>query len=223
MSQKRIIRNQISSVYIGTNGRGIFYGDIAGSAPLPTTTAGSTTSTVISGTTTTPTSTRSPAATTTTSSDGQAPAGAYGQCGGQGWTGPTTCIAGYTCVVQNPCTSFVYVVFQKYRRTDLLKSTLNVSPAERRSTRFIQSHAKPITDAHIIKINSLSIPKNIHFIQARKAHNGVTIIINGRTVTFQTGRAMVARLSREFPTRRMRPVGTVTRSNSTMLKGGGKR
>lgn len=58
--------------------------------------------------------------------------------------------------------------------------------------------------------------------QARKAQNGVTIIVNGRTVTFQTGRAMVARLSREFPTRRMRPTGTVTRSNSTMLKGGGK-
>ncbi|KAF8646291.1 hypothetical protein AX16_007277 [Volvariella volvacea WC 439] len=25
----------------------------------------------------------------------------YGQCGGQGWTGPTTCVAGFTCVYQN--------------------------------------------------------------------------------------------------------------------------
>ncbi|PFH48763.1 glycoside hydrolase family 10 protein [Amanita thiersii Skay4041] len=27
--------------------------------------------------------------------------GAWGQCGGIGWTGPTTCISGYTCVFQN--------------------------------------------------------------------------------------------------------------------------
>ncbi|KAF7329807.1 Beta-xylanase [Mycena kentingensis (nom. inval.)] len=26
----------------------------------------------------------------------------WGQCGGQGWTGPTTCVAGTVCVVQNP-------------------------------------------------------------------------------------------------------------------------
>ncbi|KAK6343177.1 hypothetical protein TWF718_008549 [Orbilia javanica] len=26
---------------------------------------------------------------------------AYGQCGGNGWTGPTTCVSGYTCVYQN--------------------------------------------------------------------------------------------------------------------------
>ncbi|KAF8661368.1 hypothetical protein AX16_001462 [Volvariella volvacea WC 439] len=26
----------------------------------------------------------------------------WGQCGGQGWTGPTTCVAGSACVVQNP-------------------------------------------------------------------------------------------------------------------------
>ncbi|KXN90602.1 putative 1,4-beta-D-glucan cellobiohydrolase C [Leucoagaricus sp. SymC.cos] len=30
----------------------------------------------------------------------QAPA--WGQCGGQGWSGTTTCIAGYTCTVSNP-------------------------------------------------------------------------------------------------------------------------
>jgi len=27
---------------------------------------------------------------------------AYGQCGGQGWNGATTCVAGYTCIVSNP-------------------------------------------------------------------------------------------------------------------------
>ena len=27
---------------------------------------------------------------------------AYGQCGGQGWTGATTCVSGYHCVSQNP-------------------------------------------------------------------------------------------------------------------------
>ncbi|RDB16949.1 Endo-1,4-beta-xylanase C [Hypsizygus marmoreus] len=27
---------------------------------------------------------------------------AWGQCGGQGWTGSTTCVAGYTCTVSNP-------------------------------------------------------------------------------------------------------------------------
>ncbi|KAA1469381.1 cellulase CEL6B [Dentipellis sp. KUC8613] len=32
----------------------------------------------------------------------QAQSPIYGQCGGQGWTGPTTCAAGSTCVVSNP-------------------------------------------------------------------------------------------------------------------------
>lgn len=27
----------------------------------------------------------------------------YGQCGGSGWTGPTTCVAGWTCQKQNDC------------------------------------------------------------------------------------------------------------------------
>ena len=26
----------------------------------------------------------------------------WGQCGGEGWTGPTTCVAGTTCVYSNP-------------------------------------------------------------------------------------------------------------------------
>ncbi|RFU31855.1 hypothetical protein B7463_g4482, partial [Scytalidium lignicola] len=31
-----------------------------------------------------------------------AQSGAWGQCGGQGWTGATTCISGYTCTYSNP-------------------------------------------------------------------------------------------------------------------------
>ncbi|KAF9443716.1 carbohydrate-binding module family 1 protein [Macrolepiota fuliginosa MF-IS2] len=97
-------------VYIGTNGRGIFYGDASGSAPSPTATATSTTtSTTTSATTSThttttsaPTSTSSTTFSSSSSSSGtQTPASGYGQCGGQGWTGPTTCVSGYTCVVQN--------------------------------------------------------------------------------------------------------------------------
>jgi len=131
-------------------------------------------------------------------------------------------------VVQNPCKFVVGVVFQKYQLTVFLKSTLNVSPTERYSTRFIQNlftqYKCPID---ITKIDTLfnytSVAAKIYLsFQARKAQNGVTIIINGRTVTFQTGRAMVTRLSRKL-TRRMRAIGTVTRSDSTMLKGGGKR
>ncbi|EAU83902.1 hypothetical protein CC1G_10307 [Coprinopsis cinerea okayama7 len=33
--------------------------------------------------------------------NGQATAGPYGQCGGQGWSGPTECTSGYTCTVSN--------------------------------------------------------------------------------------------------------------------------
>lgn len=42
--------------------------------------------------------------TTTTSSTSSTPTGAaqrYGQCGGIGWTGPTTCVTPYTCMVSN--------------------------------------------------------------------------------------------------------------------------
>lgn len=33
--------------------------------------------------------------------NGQSAAPAYGQCGGQGWSGPTTCVSGYTCQATN--------------------------------------------------------------------------------------------------------------------------
>jgi endoglucanase len=31
----------------------------------------------------------------------RAQGGPWAQCGGQGWTGPTTCVAGYTCTFSN--------------------------------------------------------------------------------------------------------------------------
>lgn len=52
---------------------------------------GGTTTTTKPGTTST-TTTSAPGATQTH----------YGQCGGQGWTGPTACVAPYTCVAANP-------------------------------------------------------------------------------------------------------------------------
>lgn len=112
-------------VYIGTNGRGIFYGDAAGAAPPPTTTVATTTTTAKT-TTTAPTTTISTTTAVTTSATTTAPAsgqtaGVYGQCGGLSWTGPTACAcasflarqrernilnlisftAGSTCVKQN--------------------------------------------------------------------------------------------------------------------------
>ncbi|KAI0778119.1 hypothetical protein BD413DRAFT_465545 [Trametes elegans] len=95
-------------VYIGTNGRGIFYGDVAGSAPAPTATApvsstasapapSSTQPASSSAPVTTPVSTR-PASTSVSAPVSSAPAPTatavaptYGQCGGINWTGPTAC------------------------------------------------------------------------------------------------------------------------------------
>ncbi|KAJ7462663.1 hypothetical protein B0H11DRAFT_2053730 [Mycena galericulata] len=98
-------------VYVGTNGRGIFYGDVLGPAPPPSTTlsgTSSSTSTVKSTTSSSSSTTKSTTSvssttkstTTTTSSTSSSPptstgaAGAYGQCGGIGWTGATTCPSG---------------------------------------------------------------------------------------------------------------------------------
>ena len=57
----------------------------SGSTTLTTTTAKSTTST-----------------TTSSGSTGTGVAQHWGQCGGQGWTGPTVCASPYTCQVSNP-------------------------------------------------------------------------------------------------------------------------
>ena len=75
-------------VYIGSGGRGIFYGDIAGGSTATTTAVGSSTTTKATSATT-PTQ---PATTTTTTAPSSTQAASvYGQCGGQGWTGPTLC------------------------------------------------------------------------------------------------------------------------------------
>ncbi|KIY65506.1 carbohydrate-binding module family 1 protein [Cylindrobasidium torrendii FP15055 ss-10] len=102
-------------VYIGTNGRGIFYGDrSSGGGTLTVTTAASSTTTRASSTLgTTSTTTRASSASSTTSrassttipstsssTTSSAPAStqsAYGQCGGASWSGPTACASGYTC------------------------------------------------------------------------------------------------------------------------------
>ncbi|KAG8930717.1 hypothetical protein FRC01_002367 [Tulasnella sp. 417] len=57
-----------------------------------------TTTTTKTSTTTTKTSTTTTK--TTTTSSGGTVAG-YGQCGGQGWTGGTVCVSGFTCVYSN--------------------------------------------------------------------------------------------------------------------------
>ncbi|KAG8904493.1 hypothetical protein FRC01_008706, partial [Tulasnella sp. 417] len=59
-----------------------------------TTTTTTKTSTTTSKTTTTTTKTSTSASATGT-------VAAYGQCGGIGYTGPTTCVSGWTCVYSN--------------------------------------------------------------------------------------------------------------------------
>ncbi|OQO13653.1 hypothetical protein B0A48_01882 [Cryoendolithus antarcticus] len=51
-------------------------------------------------------STSAPAATTTASSSGGS--AQWGQCGGSGWSGPTSCVSPYTCHVLNPYYSQCY-------------------------------------------------------------------------------------------------------------------
>ncbi|KAG8982891.1 hypothetical protein FRB90_006472, partial [Tulasnella sp. 427] len=68
-----------------------YYG---GSMPTATPTTTTTTSKATGSTTTTKSGT-----TTTTASGAQQTA--YGQCGGQGWTGATNCVSGYTCKYSN--------------------------------------------------------------------------------------------------------------------------
>ncbi|KDQ63817.1 carbohydrate-binding module family 1 protein [Jaapia argillacea MUCL 33604] len=108
-------------VYIGTNGRGIFYGDINGAAPPPTSTVStstvkstsstssssstsksSSTTSKSSSTVSSSSSTKSSSTTSSPSATSTAVSGAYGQCGGTNWTGPTACVSGYTCTYSNP-------------------------------------------------------------------------------------------------------------------------
>lgn len=108
--------NEENLVYVGTNGRGAFYasGVIASSggsattvAPTSTSRASSSTAAVTSSTSSARSSTLTTSTTVRTSSSSAPAATAtnlapqYGQCGGQGWTGPTQCVSPYTCTVAN--------------------------------------------------------------------------------------------------------------------------
>ena len=123
--------NVANFVYVGTNGRGVFYGTgtlSGGSTGVPTSTAKSTTSTKSSTTSiksstkpsTSSTSSTSTQKTTTvvsskttstmktmtsTTSSSQptqtGTVGEWGQCGGLTYNGPTVCQSPYTCMVQN--------------------------------------------------------------------------------------------------------------------------
>jgi xyloglucan-specific exo-beta-1,4-glucanase len=112
--------NVAGQVYVGTNGRGVFYAKgtlTGGSSSGGSTTAPSTSTSSIKSTstsssthsssstiTTTPTtlsttahySTASTSTSTTTCTVGQ-----YSQCGGSAYTGCTHCATGYTCSAQN--------------------------------------------------------------------------------------------------------------------------
>lgn len=73
-----------------------FTGGTTSSSSTTTTTSKSTSTSSSSKTTTT-------SVTTTTTSSGSSGTGAahWAQCGGNGWTGPTTCVSPYTCTKQN--------------------------------------------------------------------------------------------------------------------------
>ncbi|EPS36434.1 hypothetical protein H072_10025 [Dactylellina haptotyla CBS 200.50] len=71
------------------------------STTTKTTTPATTTKTTTPATTTKTTTPATTTKTTTTGSSGGGTGGAYAQCGGIGWTGPTACISGYVCNAQN--------------------------------------------------------------------------------------------------------------------------
>ncbi|KAL5357701.1 Avicelase III [Aspergillus floccosus] len=111
-------------VFVGTNGRGIFYGVPSGSLPTTTTTASTTSTTKSSTSTTLTTTTKTTSSTTTTKSStttttskttttttkttsttssatSTGTSTPYGQCGGIGYTGPTACPTGWKCTYAN--------------------------------------------------------------------------------------------------------------------------
>ncbi|KAF6785724.1 glycoside hydrolase family 74 protein, partial [Colletotrichum sojae] len=110
--------NEENLVYVGTNGRGVFYasGAIAGggsgggstSAAVSTSTARVTSSVLSSVRTTTLATSTVRVTSSVRTSTSSAPAATatnlakqYEQCGGQNWSGPTACVAPFTCVKAN--------------------------------------------------------------------------------------------------------------------------
>ncbi|KAJ5683375.1 endo-beta-1-4-glucanase B [Penicillium macrosclerotiorum] len=86
----------ILSAYFPSSSGGSGSSTSTSSTSTTTRSTSTTTSTTTSKTTTTTTKT-----TTSTGSTATATAAHWGQCGGIGWTGATTCASGYTCQVQN--------------------------------------------------------------------------------------------------------------------------
>lgn len=102
-------------VYVGTNGRGVFYaqGTISGGTGGSSSTTSSKSSTTTTARTaltsiTTSTISTSTVISVTSTSSASSPSGTglaqhYAQCGGLGWAGPTQCVSPYTCQKQNDC------------------------------------------------------------------------------------------------------------------------
>ncbi|RFU31858.1 hypothetical protein B7463_g4481, partial [Scytalidium lignicola] len=68
-----------------------------------------------------------------------AQSGPWGQCGGQGWTGPTTCTAGWTCVYSNPWYS------QCLQGTTTTLTTTTHTTTTSRSTSIPTTTGRPTT------------------------------------------------------------------------------
>ncbi|KAH8805958.1 glycoside hydrolase family 3 protein [Xylogone sp. PMI_703] len=106
-SQSWILPSGTFSIYVGASSRDIrLTGTISstgGSGPSSTSAGGSTTTSTSRGVTTTTTvrTTTTTSRTTTSSPPSGTGSPLWGQCGGQGWTGPTTCASG-TCTYSNP-------------------------------------------------------------------------------------------------------------------------
>ncbi|KKA28497.1 hypothetical protein TD95_003225 [Thielaviopsis punctulata] len=113
--------NEANQVYVGTNGRGVIYASgtvsggtaatsdfvstVAAETATDTSQAASATHTTFSTAVVSSTSSSAPATSSASSSSGGSASGTvgqYGQCGGTNWTGPTSCVSGFTCKAMNP-------------------------------------------------------------------------------------------------------------------------
>lgn len=133
---RTLTRLVLCSVYIGTNGRGIFFGDTAGAAPPATASAPASSAPVSSAapssapvTSAAPTSAPATSSIPVSSATIKPPAPgetqtAYGQCGGNGWTGPTVCVCEYASRLG--C-AFVLMYFSLAQLGSLVQPRMHVS------------------------------------------------------------------------------------------------